>query len=158
PAGTGNRLGRRQKWNTARSPLKNSGGLDQGWRNSIDSVNGSFPLPDKDLENLGELASKRGIPLGKDGHLPFLAFRIIQKGKIEIGGDSCASCHTRLMPDGTLLKGAQGNIPRDRIFAEDLRAGLRGPIDAVRSFERLLFAPLPQRPDPLDRLEEMSIE
>ena len=40
------------------------------------------------------------------------------------------------MPDGTLLKGAQGSIPFDRIFAEDLRAGLRGPIEAVRILER----------------------
>ena len=124
----------------------------------FDSMLGSFTLPDKDLETLGESASKRGIPLAKDGHLPFIAFRIIQKGRIEIGGGGCASCHTRLMPDGTLLKGAPGNIPSDRIFAEDLRAGLRGPIGAVRSFERGLYAALFQRPDPLARLEEMSIE
>jgi hypothetical protein len=102
----------------------------------FDSVLGSFPLPDKDLETLGELTSKRGIPLAKDGVLPFLAFRIIQKGRIEIGGDSCSSCHTRLMPDGTLLKGAQGNIPFDWIFAEDFHAGFRGPIESARSFER----------------------
>src|SRR5262249_19914112 len=139
-------------------PLKTAEDWIKAGEIVFDSVLGSFPLPDKDLENLGELASKRGIPLAKDGNLPFLAFRIIQKGRIELGGDSCATCHTRLMPDGTLLKGAQGNIPRDRIYAEDLRAGLIGPIESARSFERSLFAPLFQRPDPLNRLEEMSIE
>ena len=97
----------------------------------FDSVLGSFPLADRDLEGLGELIAKRGIPLAKDGMMPFFEFRIVEKGKIEIGAGSCGSCHTRLMPDGSLLKGAQGSIPFDRIVAEDLRAGLRGPIEAV---------------------------
>src|SRR5262249_40084404 len=95
----------------------------------FDSVLGSLPLADKDLETLGEAVAKRGIPLMKDGTAPFLAFRIVEKGRVEIGVGSCASCHTRLMPDATLLKGAQGSIPGDKIFAEDLRAGLRGPVD-----------------------------
>jgi hypothetical protein len=124
----------------------------------FDSLLGSFPLADKDLEGLGEYIAKRGIPLAKGGVLPFFEFRIVERGKIEIGSGSCGSCHTRLMPDGALLKGAQGSIPFDRIFAEDLRAGLRGPIEAVRSLERGLFAALWQRPEPLARLEEMSIE
>ena len=139
-------------------PLKTESDWIKAGEIVFDSMLGSFPLADKDLETLGESASKRGIPLAKDGNLPFIVFRIIQKGRIELGGGSCASCHTRLMPDGTLLKGAQGNIPFDRIYAEDLRAGLRGPIESARSFERSLFAGLFQRPDPLDRLQEMSIE
>jgi mono/diheme cytochrome c family protein len=139
-------------------PLKTEADWIKAGEIVFDSVLGSFPLPDKDLETLGEAASKRGIPLAKDGNLPFIAFRIIQKGRIEIGGGSCASCHTRLMQDGSLLKGAQGNIPFDRIFAEDLRVGLRGPIEAARYLERSLYAPLFQRPDPLDRLQEMSIQ
>jgi hypothetical protein len=31
---------------------------------------------------------------------------IREKGVVERGSLSCASCHTRLMPDGTLLEGA----------------------------------------------------
>jgi hypothetical protein len=124
----------------------------------FDALLGSFPLAEKDLEGMGEFVAKRGIPLAKDGVLPFFEFRIVERGKIEIGSGSCGSCHTRLMPDGSLLKGAQGSIPFDRIVAEDLRAGLRGPIEAVRSLERGLFAALWQRPEPLARLAEMSIE
>ena len=33
------------------------------------------------------------------------------KGVLETGAISCAGCHTRLMPDGSLLEGAQGNFP-----------------------------------------------
>ena len=62
------------------------------------------------------------------------------------------------MPDGTLLKGAQGNSPLDRIVAEDMRDGLRGPIQAIRFLERALYASLWQRPEPLAGLNEMSVE
>ena len=124
----------------------------------FDSVLGSLPLSDGDLSGMGEYIRKRGIPLAKDGMLPFFEFRIVKKGKLEIGSGSCGSCHTRVMPGGWLLKGAQGSIPFDRIFAEDLRAGLRGPLDAVRTLERGLFAALWERLEPLARLDEMSIE
>src|SRR5262249_6477049 len=139
-------------------PLKTEADWIKAGAIVFDSVLGSIPLADRALETLGEDASKRGLPLMKDGTVPFVAFRIVEKGRVEIGLGSCGSCHTRLMPDGTLLKGAQGSIPGDKIFAEDLRAGLRGPVEAVRRLERGLYAPLFQRPDPLARLEEMSIE
>jgi hypothetical protein len=55
------------------------------------------------------------FPLGKQGELPgFLpGFRyyIRKKGALEGGINSCAGCHTRLMPDGSLLEGAQGQPP-----------------------------------------------
>ena len=138
-------------------PLKTEADWIHAGEIVFDAVLGSFPLADRDLEGVGEYAAQRGIPLTQNGVLPFFEFRIVEKGKIEIGSGSCGSCHTRLMPDGTLLKGAQGNIPFDRIVAEDLRAGLRGPIEAVRVFERGAFAALWQRPEPLARLDEMSI-
>ncbi len=37
-------------------------------------------------------------------------FVIRKKGVVELGRRSCASCHTRVMPDGTLLEGAQGMV------------------------------------------------
>src|ERR1041384_2975066 len=39
-----------------------------------------------------------------------------EKGKVELGILACAHCHTRVMPDGTIVKGAQGNFPDDRAF------------------------------------------
>jgi mono/diheme cytochrome c family protein len=52
------------------------------------------------------------IPASKEGILqPFRDFNryiIRKKGVLEIGENSCASCHTRVMPDGSYLPGAQG--------------------------------------------------
>jgi hypothetical protein len=42
---------------------------------------------------------------------------IRKKGVIETESTSCSACHTRLMPDGTLLEGAQGNFP-DGVFTD----------------------------------------
>jgi hypothetical protein len=59
-----------------------------------------------------------------DTTLPFLAdgtvvpFRpghryfIRKKGSIEVGVNACADCHTRIMPDGSFLEGAQGVVAR----------------------------------------------
>ncbi len=54
------------------------------------------------------------IPTRPDGVMPFRRYYIREKGRIEIGMDHCGSCHTRLMSDGTLLRGAQGNLPQSR--------------------------------------------
>ena len=62
------------------------------------------------------------VLLGKDGTLPFVRYVIRQKGKIEVGNNACASCHIRAMPDGTIIKGGQGNFPFDRSIAFGIRA------------------------------------
>ena len=52
--------------------------------------------------------------VSKEGVLPSFAggdYVIREKGIVERGSISCASCHTRLMPDGTFVEGAQGNKP-----------------------------------------------
>src|SRR6185312_9533265 len=51
--------------------------------------------------------------ISKDGILPAFAgdYVIRKKGVVERGSISCATCHTRLMPDGAFLEGAQGNKP-----------------------------------------------
>jgi hypothetical protein len=71
-----------------------------------------------------------GVPVTKEGIMPFDRYVIRKKGKVELTGLSCATCHIRLMPDGSILKGAQGNFPVDRISAYRFR-------DALRSLEVL---------------------
>ncbi len=61
-----------------------------------------------------------GAPVLKDGSLPFYRYVIRRKGRVEIGVLSCGMCHTRVMPDRSALKGAQGNFPFDRAIAWDL--------------------------------------
>ena len=52
--------------------------------------------------------------VGTDGELPYFLplsrYYIRQKGVLEVGGNACASCHTRIMPDGSFLEGAQGIV------------------------------------------------
>jgi hypothetical protein len=81
---------------------------------------------------------KTRAPVAADGTLPFYRYVISEKGKIEIGILACAMCHTRVMPDGSVIKGAQGNFPFDRALAQDYRAGPE-KIGEARILERFLF-------------------
>ncbi len=51
--------------------------------------------------------------IGKDGEIrgfaPLSVYTIRKKGVLEFGSNSCAGCHTRLLPDGTLFEGGQGD-------------------------------------------------
>ena len=67
------------------------------------------------------------------------------------------------MPDGTVVKGAQGNFPFDRNTAVSLRAGLESPAAAnIRQYAGLiefdLFGAPWLKPDPQARLRDMPPE
>ena len=53
------------------------------------------------------------IPLTAAGVVPGWRYVVRKKGVVEAG---TASCHSRVMPDGSLLNGAQGNFPTERDF------------------------------------------
>jgi hypothetical protein len=93
--------------------------------------------------------AKVGARAAKDGTLPGYRYVVTEKGQVAVGDLSCASCHTRLMPDGTVLKGAQGNFPFDHNAAITL---LSGDPDEARQFaglvEQSLFAAPWLTPDP----------
>jgi len=67
-----------------------------------------FPLPKSGL------FFKTPLPASKEGILPYFIpgnrYIIRQKGVLEVGINSCAGCHTRVMPDGSYLPGAQGVV------------------------------------------------
>jgi mono/diheme cytochrome c family protein len=44
------------------------------------------------------------------GLAPRTVYIVRKKGVLEFGSNSCAGCHTRLLPDGTLFQGGQGDI------------------------------------------------
>jgi len=92
------------------------------------------------------------LPLGKDGTVPFVRYVIRKKGVVEVGQLSCGMCHTRVMMDGTVLKGAQGNAPLGAINAFRLRGQTGEPPVDMRQLNRFLFATPWLRPDPIDRL------
>ena len=58
----------------------------------------------------------------RDGTLPYFRYVVREKGKVELGTISCAMCHTRVMPDGTVIKGAQGNFPFEQAAEFSVRA------------------------------------
>ena len=64
---------------------------------------------------------------------------IRQKGRIDVGILGCGMCHTRVMADGAVVKGAQGNFPFDRAMAYDVREGGSVAIEANRKLARLLW-------------------
>jgi hypothetical protein len=72
-------------------------------------------------------------------------------------------CHARVMPDGALLKGAQGNFPVDRTIGYNLREQAREAIDpddflkAIRLGQRAFFSVPWLQPDPMTRIDQMSI-
>src|SRR5216684_3605910 len=83
--------------------------------------------------------AKTGVLLTREGVMPFYRYVIRQRGKIELGRLSCASCHFRVMPDGTTLKGAQGSLPFDAARGYAFRTGRFKPEEA-RALEAGLFA------------------
>ena len=44
-------------------------------------------------------------PLTREGVLPFHRYVIRKRDKIELGVLACAMCHTRVLPDGSILNG-----------------------------------------------------
>ncbi len=60
------------------------------------------------------------LPIDVDGPMPFARWVVREKGEVELGNTACALCHTRVTPDGATIEGAQGNLPFDQIFADDI--------------------------------------
>lgn len=85
------------------------------------------------------LYANTGRPVPANGVDPFAAYVIRQRGKVEVGFAACADCHSRVMPDGSVLKGAQGNNPIDRGIAFVMRGQLAAEQDkqALLGFLRL---------------------
>ncbi len=103
-----------------------------------------------------------GMPVAKDGTIPFARWVIRRKGEVELGSMGCNTCHTRVMTDGTAIPGAQGNNPGDREGAWMLhRAAKAGDpskvLARIRGFARQFE--MPWLPDDLNRrAQRMSLE
>lgn len=107
---------------------------------------------------------KLDIPLTKEGVFPFMRYVVRVRGKVEIGILACAMCHTRVMTDGTAIKGAQGNFPDDRSGAYETRLDAAQAkneaaiLQEMRSFLRRSYAAPWLRPDPNATLERASLK
>ncbi len=107
---------------------------------------------------------RAGVPVTKDGIMPFSRYVIRKQGVVEVGSLSCSMCHTRVMRDGSLLQGAQGNFPFDRVLAVRLRANVRArgnaaaALDEERTVQRALFRSPWLPNDPAMRSDSMSLD
>ena len=105
-----------------------------------------------------------GTGVTADGIMPFSRYVIRKKGTVEVASGGCLMCHARLMTDGSLLKGAQGNFPADRVLAFNMRKQAQDSTDpatllsAIRSGQRAFFSVPWVRPDPIDRIDAMSMD
>ena len=100
-----------------------------------------------------EWFQRTGTKVLPDGTVPYFRYVIRQKGKVEVGNLSCASCHTRVLPNGTVVKGAQGDFP----FAKAIATSLREAPQAVKAvFMASWGAPWLQR-DVVGNLERLSV-
>lgn len=104
------------------------------------------------------------VPITKDGVMPFASYVVRKAGKVELGVGSCATCHLRVMPDGSTIEGAQGNLPYDRIAAWALRERASEATNekvfvSTAEHERRLALGVPWlKPDPLAGLDHMSLD
>lgn len=105
---------------------------------------------------------RTGMPVAKDGTIPFARWVIRRKGDVELGSMGCNTCHTRVMGDGTVVPGAQGNNPGDREGASMLRRAVQFGDPAkvlarIRGFARQFE--MPWLTDDLNhRAQTMSLE
>jgi len=77
------------------------------------------------------------IGLTSEGVFPWARWVIRESGRLEVGNLACAMCHTRLMPDGSVVEGAQGNFPFERVTAWRIRQGDTPPV-VVRGISQML--------------------
>lgn len=111
-----------------------------------------------------EWYARLGVPIPKDGTLPELQYVIRSKGRVEVGSTACAFCHTRVMPDGSILKGAQSNFPVNRSAALSFRARAAEAsnneeyLAQLRASVKRLHAAPWLKPDPEARIDTMSVE
>jgi hypothetical protein len=104
---------------------------------------------------------KYRIPLAKDGTVPFFQYVVQKKGKVQVGVFSCAMCHSRVMPDGSVVNGAQGNLPFEAIAGGMIRRFLADgalKIADLREDNRLSYRLPWLNPDPVDRYDSLSGE
>ncbi|HYB94771.1 MAG TPA: hypothetical protein VEC39_07345, partial [Vicinamibacterales bacterium] len=60
------------------------------------------------------------VPLTSEGVMPFARYVVRERGRVAVGNLACSMCHTRVMPDGRAILGAQGNFPFDPVTSDTI--------------------------------------
>jgi hypothetical protein len=82
------------------------------------------------------------MPTTPEGIVPGLFHIVRKKGVVELGASSCAGCHVRVMPDGSVVSGAQSNLPDSEAQAWRYTDRGTGPdvVQRYRVRKRSLFS------------------
>jgi hypothetical protein len=119
-----------------------------------------FVMP---VAKLGRLLSREQLrrvqaPVDRDGRLPVNRYAVRIKGEIELGWSSCADCHTRVLPDGTWVKGTQGNFPNAKLAGFGTRIGLNGTEAEIRESAQAYYGTPWHVDGPNARLRDMTLD
>jgi hypothetical protein len=95
-------------------------------------------------------------PVAKDGAIPFLRYGIREKGKVEVGVLACGTCHSRLMPDGSVVDGFQGNFRYNSAIAWSYL--VRGTPEFVHGDVKLIYGTPFMSPDPHAVMQGQSVD
>jgi len=103
--------------------------------------------------------ARTGPPVSRDGVLPVYRYVVGRDGQVTIRPASCVGCHVRILPDGQIVVGAQGNYPGDRArgfrLMRDAQGG--GTFTANQLTNAFQSTSVPwQRPDPADPVRRMT--
>lgn len=102
---------------------------------------------------------RTGTLTAADGTVPAYRYVVGPNGTLQVRAARCMPCHSRILDDGTVVVGAQGNHPVDRIRGDRLqRQALSGDPAAARQLALALDASTVPwlSPDPADALRGMS--
>jgi hypothetical protein len=107
------------------------------------------------VEDLHDPAFYKAVqpPVAVDGTLPHYRYTVQQKGEVRLALPLCAGCHTRVLPNGQIVPGAQSN--------GTIGARVSYGVRRVGEASRPLFseASVPWLiPDPAEKLKHLSFE
>jgi hypothetical protein len=119
-----------------------------------------YPPLANQAQRESDVYARTKTPLTRDGVMPFQRYVIRKRGIVEVGDGSCGQCHTRVMANGTIVKGAQGNFPGSQLVALSLRRRVDQSRDQgaeILAFNRRVQQPVNFgapwiRPDPANDL------
>jgi len=95
----------------------------EDWIRAGEAIFDDSPFPIRAGPDGYRMPPGLSLPITKDGIIPSERFVIRQKGLVEqSNGTSCAACHTRVLPDGTAVKGGQIDFAVYPVIAGSLRA------------------------------------
>ncbi len=106
----------------------------------FENTDGALPVTADSPVRNPAYYEKLGIRLTREGVNPYQRYVIREKGKVELRIFACADCHTRVLDDGTVVKGAQSNFPLTQAGNFDIerrRAQVEANLKTFRNLSQL---------------------